>query len=1039
MAQFLNLYQLYGLYRFRLTLPGHKKWRNHTMANELQPLSLLFQNRLFRIPDYQRGYAWLRQQLVDFWEDLINLQPDRFHYTGLLSLRPLKSKETVSWGEDLWLVENGYKPCHIVDGQQRITTFVVLLNEIVGFVRGLEENKGKSDKEIILGCETVEEIVSKYICRKRPPNGMVTTYLFGYEVDNPSAEYMKYKVFEEPYAGAVNETYYTKNLKFAKNFFAENIKKLYEESGENGLEAVNSLYKKLTQKLMFNLNEIDDDYDVFVAFETMNNRGKKLTNLELLKNRLIYLTTLYEDDVFDEKDKTALRKKINEAWKEVYNQLGRNKSVPLSDDDFLRAHWIIYFRYSRKRGDDYIKFLLSKFSSKGIFEKTPVLVEAETEPVISDDVADANDTETAEAEELETIEVSKLQPTEIEDYVNSLKNMAKYWYDTHFPFESENENLTQEEKKRVDRLNRIGIGHFRPFVMAVISRSDISASDRIKIFEAIERFIFIAFRLGNFNASYGSSDYYRAARQVYMKEKDVDELCREINNRTTNDVASATQIFVTRIEKYFSTGNGYYNWNSLRYFFYEYEAKLAEKNNIDRLCTWSMFTKSEKDKVSIEHILPQTPTKFYWRNMFRQFKDSEIKMLSGALGNLLPLSQSVNSALQNDSFEDKKHSKTAGRRGYENGSHSEIEVSKLQDWTAFEIYNRTEKLLIFMQERWNLKFNEDQLKKLIGISFVKDEREIPEELEEVSTATPETEDNADGSGEDQKLQFWTAFVNYANEHGRASDIAKQKALGRTCYDVHLGANGYHLFFSIPYGNRIKMGIYTYNVDAYNRLKESKDQIEAEFGESLNWEYSKPTGQTRSIIIEEKADDFNPSEQPKIFNWIIDHFDRITTALSLAGERLSLGGDSSETSFEIRKHYWTYALVQIHKAHGNPGSFSNVNPSTDNWINGFFGISGFYLCCVANFDSARSEVVFAKAKKSENKAAFDALHQHKDEIESKLGTKLQWNRGDDIKSSKVFIQLDGVSIENEDDWPQMAQFHAEWSKKFYDVIVPYIKG
>lgn len=28
---------------------------------------------------------------------------------------------------------------------------------------------------------------------------------------------------------------------------------------------------------MFNLHEIDDDYDVFVAFETMNNRGKRLT------------------------------------------------------------------------------------------------------------------------------------------------------------------------------------------------------------------------------------------------------------------------------------------------------------------------------------------------------------------------------------------------------------------------------------------------------------------------------------------------------------------------------------------------------------------------------------------------------------------------------------------------------------------------------------------------------------------------------------------------------------------------------------------
>ena len=37
-----------------------------------------------------------------------------------------------------------------------------------------------------------------------------------------------------------------------------------------------------------------------------------------------------------------------------------------------------------------------------------------------------------------------------------------------------------------------------------------------------------------------------------------------------------------------------------------------------------------------------------------------------------------------------------------------------------------------------------------------------------------------------------------------------------------------------------------------------------------------------------------------------------------------------------------------------------------------------------------------------------------------------------------ISLPGVSIENETDWTQMAKFHAEWSKKFFDVIVPYLK-
>ncbi len=712
------------------------------MSSDLQPLSLLFQNRLFRIPDYQRGYAWLQPQLEDFWEDLINLQPGRFHYTGLLSLKPLKTGETEGWGNDLWLVENGFKPCHIVDGQQRITTFVILLNETVSFVRSLDENRDKSDKKIVLGYETVEEIVSKYICRKRPPNDMVTTYLFGYETDNPSAEYMRYKVFEEPYAGTVNETYYTKNLKFAKSFFADKIRELYKKDkgpGKSGLEALNTLYKKITQNMMFNLHEIDDDYDVFVAFETMNNRGKKLTNLELLKNRLIYLTTLYDDNKLDERDKSALRKKINDAWKEVYYQLGRNKNVPLSDDDFLRAHWIIYFRYSRNRGDDYIKFLLNKFSSKSIFEKTPVPVESENVPFIDDNVNDTDDSETAEPEEPETVERPPLQPEEIEDYVNSLKDLAKYWYDTYFP--SEGDNLTAEEQKCVDRLNRIGIGYFRPLVAAVISRRDVSESVKVKIFNAIERFIFVSFRLGGFNASYGSSDYYRAAHQVYVKEKDVGELCRQIYDRTTNDNNYAVQNFVARIEKYFSTGNGYYSWNSLRYFFFEYEAGLAEQNNIDLFCTWSMFIKSEKDKVSVEHILPQTPTKFYWRNMFRQFNDTEIKALSGALGNLLPLSRSINSALQNDSFEDKKHSRKACRRGYEDGSHSEIEVSKVRDWTASEIYSRTKKLLAFMQERWNLKFTEEQLEKLTGISFVNDGREIPEELKETPAETPETEDN----------------------------------------------------------------------------------------------------------------------------------------------------------------------------------------------------------------------------------------------------------------------------------------------------------
>ena len=153
----------------------------------------------------------------------------------------------------------------------------------------------------------------------------------------------------------------------------------------------------------------------------------------------------------------------------------------------------------------------------------------------------------------------------------------------------------------------------------------------------------------------------------------------------------------------------------------------------------------------------------------------------------------------------------------------------------------------------------------------------------------------------------------------------------------------------------------------------------------------------------------------------------------------LNTDEPGSRHELRRRYWTYALPIIKEAHGESGSFSNVSPTRDNWINGSFGVSGCSICCVANYDGARVEVVFQKPEKGENKKAFDSLIAHRVEIESALGAALNWNRAEDKKASKVYTQLSDVSIESEVDWLQMARFHADWSKKFYDVIIPFIIG
>ncbi len=148
-------------------------------------------------------------------------------------------------------------------------------------------------------------------------------------------------------------------------------------------------------------------------------------------------------------------------------------------------------------------------------------------------------------------------------------------------------------------------------------------------------------------------------------------------------------------------------------------------------------------------------------------------------------------------------------------------------------------------------------------------------------------------------------------------------------------------------------------------------------------------------------------------------------------------EEAGTRHEMLRKYWIYALDIIKETHGDGGPFANVNPSKQNWISACFGMSGFDVSCIANMDSARVDLYLGKAKKEENKKAFDMLMTHKDDIEKALGVSLIWYRGDDIKSSKISYKLNGVSINNETDWLQMASFHAQWSKKFYDVIVPYL--
>ena len=145
-------------------------------------------------------------------------------------------------------------------------------------------------------------------------------------------------------------------------------------------------------------------------------------------------------------------------------------------------------------------------------------------------------------------------------------------------------------------------------------------------------------------------------------------------------------------------------------------------------------------------------------------------------------------------------------------------------------------------------------------------------------------------------------------------------------------------------------------------------------------------------------------------------------------------DNSETvagnRYEIRKKYWEYTLPQLKNAFSENGLFGNVNPVTSNWIAGFVGIPGIHIDCVANFDESRVELYLGMASKEKNKELFGFLFARKDNIEKVIGTQLIWSRMDDNKASKIHTFLPGVDISKDIDWPRMAKFHVDASKKIY---------
>jgi len=258
-------------------------------------ISQLFdsKNRKFEIPSYQRAYSWDEKQVNQFIDDLKNTGSQ--FYLGHF-LFEIKEENVL----------------YVIDGQQRLTTSIIFFSVLK---KELECRKEKGE-EINIDLDEITDYYLKDLRKK--------TQKFKTVKDDNNF------FFEEIIEANVNhsqelDTESKTKLRAAKELFLKEFVKSTTEELEK--------WCKLIENAIITEYRVKDKTQATRVFAFQNDRGKKLSNLEIIKAYFmlqIYLSNDSKDKI--EEDIIYLE----DEFSSIYKQLVRTK---LGEDEVLNYYW----------------------------------------------------------------------------------------------------------------------------------------------------------------------------------------------------------------------------------------------------------------------------------------------------------------------------------------------------------------------------------------------------------------------------------------------------------------------------------------------------------------------------------------------------------------------------------------------------------------------------------------------------------------------------------------------------------------------------
>jgi hypothetical protein len=586
--------------------------------------------RLLNVPAYQRGYAWGSTQLEEFWEDLDLLNLGQRHYTGTVVLQQGRG---IAYDEDREIPLGVFE---VVDGQQRLTTCILLLHRLFGHLEQLGDADAPAQRRRLL---------TACISGVRRPKLQLGPDLAPYWQDVVLGGYQPI----DPPTLATQ-----RRLSQAGTYFDRRIEEQRAVLSDDDFRRwLRQLAGKVTGSLQFTIYTVGDEAEAGVIFETLNQRGKDLTELEKVKNYLLFLATRLPDARREE-----LGSLVNESWKRIFTNLGSADLATTHEDQLLRAHWLAT-QNPRQLDWRQAKSVKERFHRRRY----------------------ANDLD--------------LLFTEVSAYARSLREASAAYRDVvvdSLEAFGAYGDLAGDVRRVSRQLRQAGVvAVFAPLLLAGRLRFPTDGQAYGSLVDLCERYSVRVYLVAERRSNAGQTRLYTLAHDLYQS----GNLQAALSGLTERIAyfASDQELFSELI----NVRRNWYAKPGHKYFLYQYELHLL--NGVAPALPFEHFTSSEFRSSTTEHILPQTPEDSCWLD---RFSESDRGELTHALGNLSLTYD--NSVYSNYCFARKRDGVVApsGRPAcYTTSSlKQEQELATYEDWTPQTVTDRQSRLADWAMQRW---------------------------------------------------------------------------------------------------------------------------------------------------------------------------------------------------------------------------------------------------------------------------------------------------------------------------------------------------